>query len=113
VSPGPGTGTARALSPRSDRSIPVLLQGLLDDRDGDLDLFVSRYVKIDLANLPEFGKGKTCEYCGVAVQCGPRGLPGEGDFLFRNDGNGRFTEARKPEARTRVPTSAWASPGST
>src|SRR6185369_3413077 len=38
------------------------------DRDGRLDLFVSRYVKIDLANLPEFGKGKTCTYRGVAVQ---------------------------------------------
>ena len=62
------------------------------DRDGDLDLFVSRYVKIDLANLPQFGKDKTCEYRGIAVQCGPRGLPGESDFLFRNDGNGRFTE---------------------
>jgi len=62
------------------------------DRDGRLDLFVSRYVKIDLENLPEFGKGKTCEYRGIAVQCGPRGLPGESDFLFHNDGNGRFTE---------------------
>lgn len=62
------------------------------DRDGNLDLFVSRYVKIDLDNLPEFGKGKTCQYRGVAVQCGPRGLPGEGDFLFHNDGKGRFTE---------------------
>jgi hypothetical protein len=62
------------------------------DRDGDLDLFVSRYVKIDLLRLPEFGKGKTCTYRGVAVQCGPRGLPGESDLLFRNDGNGRFTE---------------------
>lgn len=62
------------------------------DRDGDLDLFVSRYVKVDLADLPEFGKDKTCQYRGIAVQCGPRGLPGEGDFLFRNDGNGRFTE---------------------
>ncbi|MBP1607321.1 MAG: ASPIC/UnbV [Acidobacteria bacterium] len=65
------------------------------DRDGDLDLFVSRYVKIDLANLPQFGKDKTCEYRGIAVQCGPRGLPGEGDFLFRNEGNGRFTEVGK------------------
>lgn len=62
------------------------------DRDGDLDLFVSRYVKIDLAQLPEFGKGKTCNYRGIAVQCGPRGLPGESDFLFRNDGGGRFSE---------------------
>jgi hypothetical protein len=62
------------------------------DRDGDLDLFVSRYVKLDLENLPEFGKGKTCEHRGVKVQCGPRGLPGMGDFLFQNGGDGRFTE---------------------
>ena len=62
------------------------------DRDGSLDLFVSRYVKIDLSNLPEFGKGKTCTYRGIAVQCGPRGLPGETDLLFHNDGQGRFTE---------------------
>lgn len=62
------------------------------DHDGRLDLFVSRYVKIDLAHLPEFGKDKTCEYRGIPVQCGPRGLPGEGDFLFHNDGNGRFSD---------------------
>jgi len=62
------------------------------DRDGDLDLFVARYVKVDLEKLPEFGKGKSCTYRGVAVQCGPRGLPGDSDFLYRNDGNGRFTE---------------------
>jgi hypothetical protein len=62
------------------------------DRDGDLDLFVARYVRIDLKNLPQFGRDKTCEYRGVAVQCGPRGLPGEGDFLFRNEGDGRFVD---------------------
>jgi hypothetical protein len=62
------------------------------DRDGDLDLFVSRYVKVDLDHLPQFGKDKTCEYRGIAVQCGPRGLPGETDFLYRNDGNGHFTD---------------------
>ena len=62
------------------------------DRDGDLDLFVSRYVSIDLNNLPQFGKDKTCEYRGIAVQCGPRGLPGETDFLFQNDGSARFTD---------------------
>lgn len=62
------------------------------DRDGDLDLFVSRYVRLDLDNLPEFGRGKTCEHRGIAVQCGPRGLPGMSDFLFRNDGQGRFEE---------------------
>jgi hypothetical protein len=62
------------------------------DRDGRLDLFVSRYVKVDLENLPEFGKGKTCEFRGIAVQCGPRGLPGASDLLFHNDGDGHFTE---------------------
>jgi len=62
------------------------------DHDGRLDLFVSRYVKIDLGRLPEFGKDKTCQYRGIAVQCGPRGLPGESDFLFHNEGNGRFTD---------------------
>ncbi len=62
------------------------------DRDGDLDLFVTRYVKIDLGNLPQFGKDKTCEYRGIPVQCGPRGLPGESDFLLRNDGNWTFAD---------------------
>jgi hypothetical protein len=62
------------------------------DRDGRLDLFVSRYVKVDLENLPAFGKGKTCEFRGIAVQCGPRGLPGTSDLLFHNDGDGHFTE---------------------
>jgi hypothetical protein len=62
------------------------------DRDGDLDLFISRYVKVDLQELPQFGRDKTCQYRGIPVQCGPRGLPGESDFLFRNDGGLRFTE---------------------
>jgi hypothetical protein len=65
------------------------------DSDGDLDLFVSRYVKIDLKDLPEFGKDKTCQFRGVAVQCGPRGLPGTGDLLYRNNGDGTFTEIGK------------------
>lgn len=62
------------------------------DRDGDLDLFVARYVSMDLRKLPQFGKDKTCEYRGIPVQCGPRGLTGESDFLFRNDGDARFTD---------------------
>src|SRR5207245_10391962 len=44
-----------------------------------------------LSDLPKFGKGKFCEYRGVPVQCGPRGLPGAGDSLFRNNGDGTFT----------------------
>lgn len=62
------------------------------DRDGDLDLFVSRYLTISLAALPEFGKGKNCQYRGMPVHCGPRGLEGISDLFFRNEGDGRFTE---------------------
>jgi hypothetical protein len=62
------------------------------DHDGRLDLFVSRYVHVDLAHLPQFGRDATCIYRGIPVQCGPRGLQGEGDVLFHNDGDGRFTE---------------------
>jgi hypothetical protein len=49
-------------------------------------------VKIDMARLPEFGKDKTCEYRGIPVQCGPRGLEGEPDLLFHNEGGTRFAE---------------------
>ncbi len=62
------------------------------DRDGDLDVFVAGYVKLDLNNLPVFGSSKTCSYKGIRVQCGPRGLPGERDFFYRNKGDGTFEE---------------------
>jgi hypothetical protein len=65
------------------------------DRDGRLDLFVSRYVRLDLANLPAFGEGRTCRFRGLAVQCGPRGLPGETDLLFHQEADGRFAEVSK------------------
>ncbi|MEP7270930.1 MAG: CRTAC1 family protein [Acidobacteriota bacterium] len=65
------------------------------DRDGDLDLFVANYVDFQLADLPQFGKGQLCQYKGVSVQCGPRGLPGAGDSLYRNNGDGTFAEVSK------------------
>jgi enediyne biosynthesis protein E4 len=61
------------------------------DRDGRLDLFVANYVDFRLSDLPKFGKGKFCNYHGLAVQCGPRGLKGAGDSLFHNNGNGTFS----------------------
>lgn len=65
------------------------------DNDGKLDLYVANYVSFDFNNLPEFGKDKTCQYKGVAVQCGPRGLPGDGDSLYHNNGDGTFADVTK------------------
>ncbi len=62
------------------------------DRDGHVDLFVSRYVHVDINNLPEFGRDKFCRYKGVLVQCGPWGLQGESDLLYHNRGDGTFEE---------------------
>jgi enediyne biosynthesis protein E4 len=66
------------------------------DRDGDVDLFVSRYVHVDMDALPAFGRDKTCRYRGLPVQCGPWGMKGEGDLLFRNRGDGTFEEVGRP-----------------
>ena len=62
------------------------------DRDGDLDVYVTGYVFLDLKNLPVFGSSPECTYRGIRVQCGPRGLRGEPDFFFRNEGDGTFTD---------------------
>ena len=61
------------------------------DNDGWDDLFVSRYVDLDLRDLPVFGSLKTCQYHGIAVQCGPRGLKGQPDSLYHNNGDGTFS----------------------
>jgi len=62
------------------------------NRDGFLDLFVANYIDFKISDLPQFGRGQFCEYRGLPVQCGPRGLPGAGDSLFMNNGDGTFTE---------------------
>jgi hypothetical protein len=62
------------------------------DGDGWLDLFVANYANVRLEALPEFGKGKFCEFRGIPVQCGPRGLEGAGDSLYHNKGDGTFED---------------------
>ncbi|HKW56150.1 MAG TPA: CRTAC1 family protein [Candidatus Acidoferrum sp.] len=66
------------------------------DHDGYLDLFVPGYVKFDPAHPPIAGQGGIppgfCQFRGVDVMCGPRGLPGEHDHLFHNNGDGTFTD---------------------
>ena len=66
------------------------------DRDGRVDLFVSRYVHVDIENLPQFGNDpRFCRFKSVLVQCGPWGMPGESDLLFHNKGDGTFEEVSK------------------
>jgi enediyne biosynthesis protein E4 len=62
------------------------------DRDGKLDLFVANYLKFDIASTPEPGKGANCTWKGVAVNCGPKGLPTDTNLLYHNNGNGTFTD---------------------
>jgi radical SAM protein with 4Fe4S-binding SPASM domain len=69
------------------------------DGDGRLDLFVAGYAQIDLAHPPLSGTKevgyKDCQFRGVPVMCGPRGLKGEQDHLFHNNGDGTFTDVSK------------------
>ena len=62
------------------------------DRDGHLDIFVSNYVDLDLAKTPKPGDNANCEWKGIAVMCGPRGLTLAKNALYRNNGDGTFTD---------------------
>src|SRR5438128_922688 len=67
------------------------------DRDGLLDLFVPGYVQFDADHPPVAGQAgiplSACQYRGVNFSmCGPRGLPGETNHLFHNNGDGTFTD---------------------
>ena len=62
------------------------------DRDGRLDLFVANYLRFDLATAAEPGAGANCVWKGIAVNCGPKGLPAETNLLYRNEGNGKFAD---------------------
>ena len=62
------------------------------NRDGHLDLFVSNYVQFDLKHVPKPGQNSNCNWKGVPVECGPRGLPRGFHSLYRNNGDGTFTD---------------------
>jgi enediyne biosynthesis protein E4 len=66
------------------------------DGDGRLDLFVAGYLRYDVHQLPtadsKSGSHSSCQYRATPVMCGPRGLEGEHDHLFHNNGDGTFTD---------------------
>ena len=62
------------------------------DRDGRLDLFVSNYLVLDLETAPEPGQGPNCLWKGVAVNCGPKGLPTDTNLLYHQEPDGRFAD---------------------
>ena len=61
------------------------------DRDGKLDLFAANYIDLDLATSPVPESG-LCRYKGLPVACGPPGLPGGKNILYRNRGDGTFAD---------------------
>jgi hypothetical protein len=62
------------------------------NRDGHLDLFVSNYLQFDVERVPRPGENVNCTWKGIPVECGPRGLPRGVHSLYRNNGDGTFTD---------------------
>jgi hypothetical protein len=62
------------------------------NRDGLLDLFVANYVDLDFDKTPAAGSGPFCQWKGIPVMCGPRGLPAGVNILYRNNGDGTFSD---------------------
>ena len=62
------------------------------DRDGHLDLFVCNFVKLDPDHPPSVDNASFCQWKGVPTMCGPRGLPGDTNILYHNNGDGTFTD---------------------
>ncbi len=62
------------------------------DRDGKVDLFVATYVDFDLSKAPAPGERASCMWKGVAVMCGPRGLPWSKNILYHSLGGGKFED---------------------
>jgi hypothetical protein len=62
------------------------------NRDGHLDLFVANYIRFSFERAPVPGANSNCNWKGVPVACGPRGLPHGRPALYRNNGDGTFTD---------------------
>ena len=65
------------------------------DRDGHLDLAVANYVDFKAQDSPPPRTRSGCNWKGMPVPCGPRGLKGETMTLYHNDGHGHFADVTK------------------
>ena len=65
------------------------------DRDGRLDLFVANYLEFSTNSAPRPGANAFCDWKGVPVNCGPRGLPPGSPALYHNHGDGTFREVTR------------------
>jgi hypothetical protein len=71
------------------------------DRDSRLDLFVANYIDMELASTPTPESG-LCRYKGIAVACGPPGLKGGVNALYRNTGRGTFRDVSAESGVTKA-----------
>ena len=62
------------------------------DRDGRLDLFVANYLEFEPNRIPKPGEDTFCNWKGIPVNCGPKGLPPGYVALYHNNGDGTFTD---------------------
>lgn len=74
------------------------------DKDGLLDLYVARYVDFNRAEIPPKGGSRSCQYKGLPVMCGPRGLKGSTGVLFHNNGDGTFRNTTVQALGPNVPS---------
>ena len=65
------------------------------DRDGNLDLYVANYLHFSELTIAKRGASPNCKYLGIDVMCGPQGLVGEPDALYRNNGDGTFKDVTR------------------
>ncbi len=73
------------------------------DRDGRLDLFITHYVDLDLEHTPKPGSNAQCQWKGIPVMCGPRGLKGTHSQLYHNNGDGTFTDVSDKAGVAKTP----------
>lgn len=71
-------------------------------RNGLLDLVVANYLEFDQSKIARPGENANCNWKGVPVNCGPRGLPPGRVFLYRNNGDGTFTDVSESSGIAKV-----------